>query len=750
MFITESSNSLQRRPSIKQKHRLNKRANTWLIPLLISALFLSHYFGLLPHKLAFAQESPFTVAKREDFPGGQKIPMWDANDGTFLYCGDEFNHHAAQPGATGQIMNPRSYAKLTSPGGSRGGSYTEEQLRAIDYIIYHGSVAHKSQDVYGYTDWKARAITQFALWGVMRGEIHTLASSIPQAELHKPVEQLYADAMRYAHESQDGPEKGAAQFFVPDNDEQVLFFFGKQSGALRITKCSLFEAITNKNKYYTLEGAEYGIFADVECTQSLGTMKLDSTGSASLSGLPVGTLYIKELTAPRGYLLDQTVHTISINNQEESILEVTDTPAGDFNLHITKQDFINNAQEKYPESSLAQGDASLEGAQFKIRYLGSTNETSREWIFSTDKQGVISFEEKYKVSGDNLFSLDNKPWLPLGYYTVEEIKAPEGYQLPSNSLQTWKLSYSEGNLSWTNLTQGKERAESHASLVFNDEVIQGEIRIKKIGHDTLTSGKGYSELDPLPSLKGAKIELVNVSSQSIFYKGKWIAPNEAVTTIETDESGEAKVEELPYGTYSLKEISAPTGYAINSEWNPNISIRDNTVIEAPELQDERIAIQTMLLDSNGTKNPQYSKDLQLIDHIKYEGLTPGEEYEITGELYETKQIQNGPAKPIAKGNVHFKATSSTGEVACPFTVNSTNIEGKDVTAYETISKDGKIVASHTNAHSSEQTLHIKERHKTLPTTADNHFLFPISLALVGCFSFLVSHTIRIKRCKPNK
>ena len=130
MFITESSNSLQRRPSIKQKHCFNKRANTWLIPLLISALFLSHYFGLLPHKLAFAQESPFTVAKREDFPGGQKIPMWDANDGTFLYCG---------------------------------GSYTEEQLRAIDYIIYHGSVAHKSQDVYGYTDWKARAITQFAL-----------------------------------------------------------------------------------------------------------------------------------------------------------------------------------------------------------------------------------------------------------------------------------------------------------------------------------------------------------------------------------------------------------------------------------------------------------------------------------------------------------------------------------------------------------------------------------------------------------
>ena len=70
--------------------------------------------------------------------------------------------------------------------------------------------------MYGYTGWKARAITQFALWAVMRGEAHALAVSVPQAELHQPIEQFYSDAMNYAQNNDSGPEKGVAKLFVPN------------------------------------------------------------------------------------------------------------------------------------------------------------------------------------------------------------------------------------------------------------------------------------------------------------------------------------------------------------------------------------------------------------------------------------------------------------------------------------------------------------------------------------------------------
>lgn len=733
MFITKSSK--HKNKTTEQRHSLASVFHFWFIPLLIGALLLSHFFIKPAHRIALAQEPSFTVAQREDFPGGQQIPMWTASDGTYLYCGDEFNHYGAWPGADGVVVNPQSYTKLTSANGTRGGTYTDEQLRAIDYIIYHGASATQEKDVYGYTGWKARAITQFALWAVMRGEVHALAVSVPQSELHQPIEQFYSDAMNYAQNNVGGPESGAAKLFVPTGDKQVLFFFGQQSGSLKVNKSSLLPDITSNNEHYTLEGAVYEVYSDESCTNLLGSLTLDASGSATLNGLPVGTVYVKETTAPKDFLLDPTVHTIEIKNQEESTLSVTDTPVGEFNLRISKQDFdlsanLNEEEHTEQQNISSQGNATLEGALFKVTYSGTSETTLKTWIFSTDAQGFAVFDADHKVSGDDLFTLNEKPWLPLGYYQIEEIQAPEGYKLPEHSLQTWKLSNQDGNLIWTNLSSGKESSSSKHSFAFKDEVIRGSLKIKKIGHTSLNSSDDHHEVDEMPSLKGAKIELTNNSAQPIFYQGKWVAPQEAVTTVETNESGEVTVKDLPFGSYSLKEVAAPAGYSLNKEWNPTVTLTSEETVEAPELIDERISIQTVLVDTSESKNPEYAEVLNLVDHVKYEGLTPGEEYEITGTLYETKQIQNGTAEPVAQGTVRFKAPASSGEANVPFSVRTASLEGKEVTAYETITKDGQEVASHTDSHSKAQTIRVAPKPQ-LPNTADNAYTAPLLLALTG-------------------
>ena len=251
----------------------------------------------------------------------------------------------------------------------------------------------------------------------------------------------------------------------------------------------------------------------------------------------------------------------------------------------------------------------------------------------------------------------------------------------------------------------------------------------------------------MPSLKGAKIELTNSSAQPIFYQGKWVAPHEVVTTVETDESGEAAVKDLPFGSYSLKEVTAPAGYSLNKEWNPTVTLTSEETVEAPELIDERISLQTMLVDAEGSKNPEYAEKLKLVDHIKYEGLTPGEEYEITGELYETKQLQEGTAEPIARGTVHFKAPASSGEAAVPFSVRTASLEGKEVTAYETISKDGEEVASHTDSHSKAQTIRVAPK-PHLPGTADNAYAVPLLLALAGSVLIGCTHVFTAKIRRP--
>ena len=61
-----------------------------------------------------------------------------------------------------------------------------------------------------------------------------------------------------------------------------------------------------------LSGAVFGLYTDSTCETLYGEATTDANGTATWNGLLYGTYYLKELSAPAGYTLDKTVHTIEI------------------------------------------------------------------------------------------------------------------------------------------------------------------------------------------------------------------------------------------------------------------------------------------------------------------------------------------------------------------------------------------------------------------------------------------------------
>ena len=69
---------------------------------------------------------------------------------------------------------------------------------------------------------------------------------------------------------------------------------------------------TDESSGVKLSGAVYGIYSDSGCTNRVQTMTTDGNGYAKSAALVAGTYYVKEITAPKGYVLSCKVHTLTV------------------------------------------------------------------------------------------------------------------------------------------------------------------------------------------------------------------------------------------------------------------------------------------------------------------------------------------------------------------------------------------------------------------------------------------------------
>ena len=177
-------------------------------------------------------------------------------------------------------------------------------------------------------------------------------------EISKAVQnEVYAGAKTFVKENKGRYDCGG--YIYSGQGQELGQFWAKLAvGNATLQKTSSNTDITSGNELYSIAGATYGVYSDKGCTKQLATLTTNSNANTETVEVRAGTVYIKELSAPAGYKVDDTVYPLTVKTGETSTLKVSDTPkVTETLIELFKIDMETG-------KSTAQGNASLEGAEF--------------------------------------------------------------------------------------------------------------------------------------------------------------------------------------------------------------------------------------------------------------------------------------------------------------------------------------------------------------------------------------------------
>ena len=542
----------------------------------------------------------------------------------------------------------------------------------------------------------------------------------------------------------------------------------KPKYTVTLTKTSADVKITNGNANYSLEGAVYNVYKayvnpnhDYANDPVIATFTTDANGKATRSRKLENDDYVTiEQVAPLGYTLDKNVHRFSINGKSAN-LDVVDDPTK-IRLTVRKKDADTN-------SNVPQGDATLEGAQYRITY--TNNDEKIENIVTTNKSGQAVLRN-----------------IPIGVLvTVEEIGVPLGYKLDSK-VHTYITT-----------TDTKELEYDLIPEDFTEEVMKGQIALHK----------QYETLDKLADEQGAEFD-VYLKSAGSFDTAKETERDH----ITTGADGMATTKDLPYGTYVVHQTKGGNGRQLVADFDVSISedgkvysydlvntqknaqlkivkTSEDGVIEGIKFRVTRledgysaeyttnaageILTETLPIyaDKDGATKYQYKVEeldteetfgyqlpdpqivelsegeiasvsfhnvpieigtkatvegekevdpldkVTLTDTVSYTGLVPGKEYRATGVLMdkETGEKLLVDSKEITAETV-FVPETKNGSVDVTFIFDATGLHGKEIVVFEDLYRENVLLATHADINDEGQTVKIKNPEIGTKATAD--------------------------------
>ena len=264
----------------------------------------------------------------------------------------------------------------------------------------------------------------------------------------------------------------------------------------------------------TLAGAVYGLYKDGELADTYTT---DENGYFKTKEYVCGNYTVQEISPSEGYLLDETVYSVGaeaenyfIEHNPLSMTVTEDVIKG--NIAIIKHSDDGSTQIETPEV----------GAEFEV-YLKSTG----------SYENAAEIERDHLTCDENGFAQTKD--MPYGVYTVHQTVGWEGTEFIADF---------DVNIS--------ENEQTYRYLI-NNAKFESYIKIVKVD----------SESGNVIPYEGAGFEIYDSNGQKISMTFAYPTPTTIDTFYTNSEGYLITPEVLPYGEYSLVEVQAPYGYALD-------------------------------------------------------------------------------------------------------------------------------------------------------------------------------------------
>ena len=486
----------------------------------------------------------------------------------------------------------------------------------------------------------------------------------------------------------------------------------------------------------------------------VSVQKLDSEtgktpqGSASLEGISFSIINDNENTVKvdgKTYAKGETVKVITTDAKGFATTGADTLPYGDYIIRETKTNgsYLNTSAEMRVQ---VREDGKVYSFSAKDRVeRGGVRLVKTDSETGNDPQNGLSFDGtqfELKSLNDNPVIVDGKTYtknqvidtlvikdgqavtdphmLPYGTYSVQEVKAPEGYLL-DDTVHEFRIVDDGVLVNPIDHDGSIENQIMRSDLEFTKKGEDGQDRLAGVAfkltseatgesHVVVTDENGYFSSasswnkhthDTNGNDWALKADGVIDSSKLDATAGVWFGDAEA------DDSKGA----LPYGTYAIEELrcTANEGYQLIE--TTVIVSRDGKVYDFGTLTDVKASITTKAYDPMDGDSLVGMGEVKVSDKVTYANLFPNRDYKLTAELHDSATgdvLLDASGHPITVEK-RFTAQSPTGFEVVEFTIDTIELGGKTITVYEKLYDDGgSLIAEHTDKSDVNQQVTVIE------------------------------------------
>ena len=381
------------------------------------------------------------------------------------------------------------------------------------------------------------------------------------------------------------------------------------------------------------EGAIYGLYAREDINhpdgrsgvlykkdEQVATLMTDKEGKASVSNLYLGKYYLKEITPPVGYLLDEEEHDVNCNYEGDQVETVKRNT-------VSKEDVIKQPFQLIKAADNDKTDADLlKGAGFSAYLISSlTVKDDGSYDFTNATPIVLTEDAKTEMFTDERGYACSIS-IPYGRYIVRETTTPHNFMPVDDFIVT--------------VTENSSTPQVWRVLL--DDEFKAKLKIVKQDDETkqpvLLANTEFKVYD----LDAKKyVEQVTTYPNTVVHKSYF-----------TDENGYLILpESLKCGNYRIEEVSAPDGYTQNTQY-VEIKVDKNTAYQMDSVSGDAIITVTyenhpvkgkLVIHKSGETLKSFKKDF-----VYEETSLEGAEFEI----YAAEDIFTPDHQVDEQGNRH--------------------------------------------------------------------------------------------------